>query len=153
MIRRGKKSPKQAALLKLRKSACADYHLHGDGKCEVSHVLKRDESCSDWMRSHRLPGIELHHVCGRGQESQECPSNYLLAERAAHAWGHDVSPRAFELACLYVKILEHEADVDLLGEICGHATLRNRIEYLAEGQSEVFQGLAAELLEFLPVEE
>jgi len=153
LIRRGKKSPKQADLLKLRKSACADYHNANNGHCEVSHVLEADTEYMRWRRTHHLPGLELNHVCGRGTESHESPSNYLIVDRACHQWGHDVSPRAFELACLYVKITEHDADVDLLGEICGHATLRNRIEYLAEGQSEVFQGLAAELLEFLPVEE
>jgi len=153
LISRGKKSPKQKALLKLRKDNCAEYHANHKGGCEVSDVLRRDEACREWMRCHRLPGLELNHIFGRGTEDHESLDNYIMVERAAHNWGHDVSPRAFELACLYVKVIRSKADVELLESICGHSTLRYRVEYLADGQSEAFQDLAKDLLAVLPPED
>jgi len=106
----------------------------------VSFLLDGLPDFVEWSRNHSKPGLEVHHIFGRGTPAHETHCNLILVENAAHDWGHDVSPRAFELACLRAKLdCEPEAAAEIargMLPLCKRATLSGRVAYLSDRQCE-----------------
>lgn len=112
--------------------------------CEVSFLLDELPLFVVWARHHCKPGLEVHHIFGRGTRVHEDHCNLILVENAAHDWGHDVSPRAFELACIRAKLGCDDVKAAEIARgmlpICKRATLSGRVEYLMDGQCEAVAG-------------
>ena len=148
-MKRGQRTERQSSLVALRRQQCCAYREQSEGECEVSRLLEKSPEYRKFAENHCLPWLEVHHVYGRGNEASECFENYLLVEKSCHDFGHDLSPRGFELVCLYVKLVEQRADRNVLEKLCGMASLEGRIAYLANDQTEFFTGLAKDLMWFL----
>ena len=86
-------------------AACKAYAMDQPGICQVSHLVIPDREAARWMSTVHIPGLQVHHIFGRGRRTEYSYwSNLILVENASHDWAHETgNSHSFRLACLIAK--------------------------------------------------